>query len=152
MIPAFTALAATSVVLVAGHRLPNPVAVHFTLDGRPDGTLARATFVGVLLGIPWVSLILTYLLATMARSGAATLSGLVTFVAVGVGVVVLGIGVAISQVDLDSWRATRLSPWWLVAALIVGISSGVVQHRILFIFEAQTFESHSGTVLPRHGE
>jgi len=130
-LPVLLGLVAAAVALVDGPSLPDPVAVHFTLGGRPDGTLGRPAFLTLLVAVPWISAAVMYTAVTLRPRWSSSLVGLVGMVATSF--TALGIVVARSQVGLASWTEAHASLLRFVAgtaaALTVGGAAGWVVQR-----------------------
>ena len=106
--------------------LPERVASHYSIAGRPDGSMTTEQFliaVGVLVVLGWGAC--TFIALTRRRFQ-PMVAPTVSFV--GAFLVALGSGIlattAIGQRGLDSWQDASLSPWallpWLAGSLIVG--------------------------------
>ena len=124
-IPAAVAALGLATYLAYRSDLPERVATHYGIAGRPDGSMTTEQFlivVGALMVLGWGAC--AFIALTLRRFQpmvAPTLSF------VGAFLVALGSGIlattAIGQRGLDSWQDASLSPWalipWLAGSLIV---------------------------------
>ncbi len=124
-IPGAVAALGLATYLAYRSDLPERVATHYGIAGRPDGSMTAEQFlivVGALMVLGWGAC--AFIALTLRRFQpmvAPTLSF------VGAFLVALGSGIlattAIGQRGLDSWQDASLSPWalipWLAGSLIV---------------------------------
>ena len=125
VIPAAVAALGLATYLAYRSDLPERVASHYSIAGRPDGSMTTEQFliaVGLLMVLGWGAC--AFIALTLRRFQpmvAPTLSF------VGAFLVALGSGIlattAIGQRGLDSWQDASLSPWalipWLAGSLLV---------------------------------
>ncbi len=125
-IPAAVAALGLSTYLAYRSDLPDRVASHYGIAGRPDGSMTFEQFliaVGVLMVLGWGA---CAFIALTRRRFQPMVAPTLSFV--GAFLVALGSGIlattAIGQRGLDTWQDASLSPWalipWLAGSLIVG--------------------------------
>jgi hypothetical protein len=84
-------------------RLPDPVATHFGLSGRPDGSLSRVVWMILMAA----TLALCWVVYLRSRSNAPlTWHGPITFGIVGV-IVVAQVAIVWANLDAPTWRDAR---------------------------------------------
>ena len=125
-IPAAVAALGLAPYLAYRSELPERVATHYGIAGRPDGSMTAEQFliaVGVFTVLGWGA---CAFIALTRRRFQPMVAPILSFV--GAFLVALGSGIlattAIGQRGLDSWQDASLSPWallpWLAGSLIVG--------------------------------
>lgn len=125
-IPAAVVMLGLAPYLAYRSELPERVATHYGIAGRPDGSMTAEQFliaVGALMVLGWGA---CAFIALTRRRFQPMVAPTLSFV--GAFLVALGSGIiattAIGQRGLDSWQDASLSPWalipWLVGSLIVG--------------------------------
>lgn len=125
-IPAVVVALGLGLYLAYRSELPERVATHYGIAGRPDGSMTSEQFliaVGVLMVLGWGA---CAFIALTRRRFQPMVAPTLSFV--GAFLVALGSGIlattAIGQRGLDSWQDAALSPWalipWLAGSLIVG--------------------------------
>ena len=131
-IPAAVAALGLATYLAYRSELPERVATHYGIAGRPDGSMTTEQFliaVGVLMLIGWGA---CAFIALTRRRFQPMVAPTLSFV--GAFLVALGSGIlattAIGQRGLDSWQDASLSPWalipWLAGSLIVGSAAAKI--------------------------
>lgn len=125
-IPAAVVMLGLAPYLAYRSELPERVATHYGIAGRPDGSMTAEQFliaVGALMVLGWGA---CAFIALTRRRFQPMVAPTLSFV--GAFLVALGSGIlattAIGQRGLDSWQDASLSPWalipWLAGGLIVG--------------------------------
>ena len=131
-IPAAVAALGLATYLAYRSELPERVATHYGIAGRPDGSMTFEQFliaVGVLMVLGWGA---CAFIALTRRRFQPMVAPTLSFV--GAFLVALGSGIlattAIGQRGLDSWQDASLSPWalipWLAGSLIVGSAAAKI--------------------------
>ena len=125
-IPASVAALGLGTYLAYRSDLPERVASHYSIAGRPDGSMTAEQFLiaaGVLMVFGWAA---CAFIALTRRRFKPMVAPTLSFV--GAFLVALGSGIlattVIGQRGLDSWQDASLSPWalivWIAGSVIVG--------------------------------
>ncbi len=126
VIPVVAVLATAALPLLVGSRLPDPVAIHWGLDGRPDGS-APALLDAVLLAV--LTALVTLLPAVAAARGGRATARTMLMLSHGMGVFLLQLRWLTLERNLDVtvWtEAGSLSLVDLLLALLVALPFGAL--------------------------
>ena len=126
VIPVVAVLATAVLPLLVGSRLPDPVAIHWGLDGRPDGS-APALLDAVLLAV--LTALVTLLPAVAAARGGRATARTMLMLSHGMGVFLLQLRWLTLERNLDVavWtEAGSLSLLDLLLALLVALPFGAL--------------------------
>ena len=127
--------------------LPNRVASHYGISGRPDGSMTPEQFFIVIGGLMVLGLGGCVAIALTRRKLRPMVAPSVAFVGAFIGALCAGMlaTTAIDQRGLERWQDATLSPWALIVWIGGSVIAGSVAARIA---SSLPFDSETGTDPP----
>ncbi len=122
VLPAVVVVAAALPLVVLRDRYPDPIAVHWSLGGAPNGSMPMAIYGPAMIG--GMAAALAALIAGSRRSlPSAPLTSFVAFI-MGL-LAAVNAQIVIFNLDVPSWEdAGHMTPVWLIGVVAVGLVSG----------------------------
>jgi hypothetical protein len=104
-------------LILASDILPNPMATHWGLDGRPNGSMSQSVVPLLTVGLMLIALLITGVFTRQGRPSAeaVALAGVFGGIAIS-----LNVSVVILNAGASSWEDAADFDWWHILMVLVG--------------------------------